>query len=71
MAHLGGHGVWPLGPVVGVVLPPPWHRGHRASQLAGIDGVEGGPEMLMQNRHVATRPAQVVARSPRQLSAFG
>jgi hypothetical protein len=29
VAHLGGHGLWPLGPVVGVVLPPLWHQGHK------------------------------------------
>src|SRR5258707_12947930 len=27
MAHLGSHGLWRLGPVLGVVLPPLWHQG--------------------------------------------
>ena len=30
LAHLGGHDLWPVGPVVGVVLPPLWHQGHKA-----------------------------------------
>src|ERR1700729_2609355 len=42
MAHLGGHGLWPVGPVIGVVLPPLWHRGHKgcryvAASEAGDD----------------------------------
>jgi hypothetical protein len=36
LAHLGGHGLWPVGPVIGVVLPPMWHRGHKGQAMPGI-----------------------------------
>jgi hypothetical protein len=35
LAHLGGHGLWPVGPVLGVVLPRLWHGGHKGQAMAG------------------------------------
>jgi hypothetical protein len=66
MAHLGGRGLWPVGPVIGVVLPPLWHRGHKGQAIHGIlrGGAEGDPVAI-------ARTPQGCGREPRILLRFG
>jgi hypothetical protein len=58
VAHLGGHGLWPAGPVIGGVLPPLWHQGRKGQPM---------PRISRGGNHKKADPVAIPARAPARM----